>query len=184
VPSRRCPLPESPREAHETLLADLDGLDPLLLTLSEEELERSDPETRFLIRVYPHLDDIVLLFTLFHDSMGLNDGRNPPHGPRGAALVRELRGEAFELEGAATGLLGFACEEHTNGGVDPDPTVGVCWDSDRLILWRVGIRPDPRWLSTKSARSEEPIMWARGRSSSTCSTGSSGGNRCHHGHHY
>jgi type I restriction enzyme R subunit len=45
-------------EAHETLLADLDGLDPLLLTLSEEALERSDPETRFLIRAYPHLDDI------------------------------------------------------------------------------------------------------------------------------
>lgn len=45
-------------EAHETLLADLDGLDPPLLTLSEEELERSDPETRFLVRAHVHLETI------------------------------------------------------------------------------------------------------------------------------
>ena len=58
-------------------------------------------------------------------------------------------------------LLGFACEEHTNGGVDLDPTVGVCWDADRLNLWRVGVTPDPRWLSTEAARSGERIAWAR-----------------------
>jgi uncharacterized protein len=67
----------------------------------------------------------------------------------------------FDLEEAEMGLLRFACEEHTNGGVDSHPTVGVCWDSDRLNLWRVGIIPDPRWLSTKAARSKERIGWAR-----------------------
>jgi uncharacterized protein len=57
--------------------------------------------------------------------------------------------------------LEFACQEHTNGGVRLDPTVGVCWDSVRLNLWRVGIKPDPRWLSTEAARSEECNVWAR-----------------------
>jgi uncharacterized protein len=104
---------------------------------------------------------LVFLFALFHDSMRLNDNYDPQHGPRGAALARELRGEAFDLEDAEMGLLGFACEEHTNGGVGSDPTVGVCWDADRLNLWRVGRRPDPRLLSTKAARSEERIVWAR-----------------------
>jgi uncharacterized protein len=104
---------------------------------------------------------LVFLFALFHDSMRLNDNYDHLHGPRGAALARELRGEAFDLEDAEMGLLAFACEEHTNGGVGPDPTVGVCWDADRLNLWRVGIRLDPRWLSTKAARSEERIGWAR-----------------------
>ena len=104
---------------------------------------------------------LVFLFALFHDSMRLNDNYDPLHGPRGAALARELCGEAFDLEEAEIGLLGFACEEHTNGGVDTDPTVGVCWDADRLNLWRVGIRPDPRFLSTEAARSEERIVWAR-----------------------
>ncbi len=104
---------------------------------------------------------LVFLFALFHDSMRLNDGRDPLHGARGATLARELRGGAFTLDQERMRLLEFACEEHPNGGVSSDPTVGVCWDSDRLNLWRVGIRPDPRWLSTKSALSEERISWAR-----------------------
>jgi uncharacterized protein len=104
---------------------------------------------------------LVFLFALFHDSMRLNDGHDPLHGPRGAGLARKLRSEAFDLEEAEMGLLGFACEEHTNGGVGSDPTVGVCWDADRLNLWRVGIRPDPRLLSTEAARSAERIAWAR-----------------------
>jgi uncharacterized protein len=105
---------------------------------------------------------VVFLFALFHDSMRFNDGHDPLHGPRGAALARELRGGAFDLEDAEMGLLGFACEEHTNGGVGSDPTVGVCWDADRLNLWRVGIRPVPRLLSTEAARNGGRIVWARG----------------------
>ena len=103
---------------------------------------------------------LVFLFALFHDSMRLNDNYDPLHGPRGAALARKLRGEAFDLEYAEMSLLAFACEEHTNGDVSSDPTVGVCWDADRLNLWRVGIRPNPRFLSTEAARSEERIAWA------------------------
>ncbi|HEV2741989.1 MAG TPA: hypothetical protein VGV91_02430 [Rubrobacter sp.] len=104
---------------------------------------------------------LVFLFALFHDSMRFNDGHDPQHGPRGAALARELRGGAFDLGEAEMGLLGFACEEHTNGGVGSNPTVGACWDADRLNLWRVGIRPDPRLLSTGAARNGGRIKWAR-----------------------
>ena len=105
---------------------------------------------------------LMFLFALFHDSMRLNDNYDPLHGPRGAALATELRGEAFDLEDAEMDLLAFACEEHTNGGVGPNLNVGVCWDADRLNLWRVGITPDPRFLSTEAARSEERIAWAHG----------------------
>ncbi len=105
---------------------------------------------------------LVFLFALYHDSMRLNDSHDPLHGPRGAALAGELRGEAFDLDDANMDLLGFACEEHTNGGVDPNPSVGACWDADRLNLWRVGIRPDPRLLSTGAARNGGRIAWARG----------------------
>jgi uncharacterized protein len=104
---------------------------------------------------------LVFLFALFHDSMRLNDNYDPMHGPRGAALAKELRGETFEIEDAEMELLGFACDEHTNGDVGSDPTVGMCWDADRLNLWRVGRRPDPRLLSTQAAKSEERIAWAR-----------------------
>ena len=37
----------------------------------------------------------------------------------------------------------------------------MCWDADRLNLWQVVIRPDPRLLSTEAARSEERIARAR-----------------------
>ncbi len=104
---------------------------------------------------------LVFLFALFHDSMRLNDGHDPRHGPRGAELAGELRGGPFDLDDAKMDLLGFACEEHTNGGVDPNPSVGACWDADRLNLWRVGIRPDPRLLSTGAARNGGRIKWAR-----------------------
>ena len=115
-----------------------------------------------LLRRTPGADaPLVFLFALFHDSMRLNDGHDPLHGPRGAQLARKLRGEAFYLDDARMGLLELACDEHTGGGISPDPTVGVCWDADRLNLWRVGIRPDPRFLSTEAARSEERILWAR-----------------------
>jgi uncharacterized protein len=104
---------------------------------------------------------LVFLFALLHDSMRFNDNHDPLHGPRGAALAAELRGKVFDLDDAGMDLLELACKEHTSGGVTSDPTVGVCWDADRLNLWRVGIRPNPLWLSTTAARSEERIGWAR-----------------------
>ena len=104
---------------------------------------------------------LVFLFALFHDSMRFNDSFDPMHGPRAAVLARELRGGAFDLGEEEMDLLAFACEEHTNGGLSKDHTVGVCWDADRLNLWRVGFEPDPRFLSTQAARSKERITWAR-----------------------
>ena len=103
---------------------------------------------------------LVFLFALFHDSMRFNDSFDPMHGPRAAVLARELRGGPFDLGEEEMGLLAFACEEHTNGGLSEDPTVGVCWDADRLNLWRVGFEPDPLFLSTGAARGEERIAWA------------------------
>jgi uncharacterized protein len=98
---------------------------------------------------------LVFLFALFHDSI------DPMHGPRAAVLARDLRGGPFDLGNEEMDLLAFACEEHTNGKLGRDQTVGVCWDADRLNLWRVGFEPDPSFLSTEAARSKERIAWAR-----------------------
>jgi uncharacterized protein len=49
--------------------------------------------------------------------------------------------------------LKFAIEHHNNGLVSEDPTIGVCWDADRLDLPRVGIKPVADMLSTPHARS-------------------------------
>ena len=100
--------------------------------------------------------EVVGLFALFHDSMRVNDGRDPDHGRRGSALARELAGllplEQWQLEQLTT-----ACDGHTDGFVSDDPTVGACWDADRLDLPRVGIQPTARLLSTVAARARAAL---------------------------
>jgi hypothetical protein len=54
-----------------------------------------------------------------------------------------------------------ACKLHTEAERSSDPTLGVCWDSDRLNLWRVGVQPSIRFLSTVPAWEPSRIEWTR-----------------------
>ncbi len=45
------------------------------------------------------------------------------------------------------------CRIHNGGMPQSDPTLAVCLDADRLDLRRVGITPDPEYLSTPTAKS-------------------------------
>ena len=102
---------------------------------------------------------VIFLFALLHDSMRESDGRDPEHGPRAAALAGALHAEGV-LPATAVQLetLQYACFEHTNGLVSDDPTVGCCWDADRLDLPRVWIEPDPALLSTPRAHEGPPDL--------------------------
>ncbi|MFN8185462.1 MAG: hypothetical protein U0R69_00135 [Gaiellales bacterium] len=103
---------------------------------------------------------LALLFALFHDSRRENDDEDPGHGVRGAALAACLHGRAFELTVPGLATLIEACARHTDGEVSDDPSIGLCWDADRLNLWRVGKEPDPRRLSTVAARNPAAIAAA------------------------
>jgi uncharacterized protein len=95
---------------------------------------------------------LAFLFGLLHDTRRANEGVDPQHGPRAAAFARELYGEGLpSLAPPELARLARAIELHAAGRVDDDPTTGVCWDADRLHLPRVGIRLDPRLLSTRVA---------------------------------
>ena len=59
-------------------------------------------------------------------------------------------------------LLTQACARHADGLTSADPTIGACWDGDRLNLWRCGVAPARRLLSTAAARSAEVHDWSRG----------------------
>ena len=145
--------------------------------LIEEALERSNrPDSRDhgvhhwqlvavvgaeLIPLVPGADlEIVFCFALFHDSKRENEYVDPGHGKRGGQLAAEL------LEGR--GLLGdeqleklvYACHHHTGARTSEDPTIGACWDSDRLNLWRVAIEPDPKFMSTSPGHDPARIKWA------------------------
>ncbi len=95
---------------------------------------------------------VVRLFAIFHDVCRLNDSVDDEHGARGAALAAHLRGEYFALSDARFAQLHDACTWHTAGHLSDDPTIGACWDADRLDIWRVGYTPHERFMSTDHAR--------------------------------
>lgn len=96
--------------------------------------------------------DVVRLFAMFHDSRRLRDGTDHGHGARGAELAASWRGLFFHLPDDRFELLRYACVWHTDQKHHLDPTIGTCWDADRLDLGRVGIKPDPHWMSTPFGR--------------------------------
>jgi uncharacterized protein len=113
---------------------------------------------------------VVSLFAIFHDACRENDGYDPDHGPRGAALAGILLEGRLETTAVQREQLRRACELHTFGlpQSDQDITVLTCWDADRLDLARVGVTPDPFQLCTEPARSDELISWAVALSLSGC----------------
>jgi uncharacterized protein len=117
-----------------------------------------------LARRTPRADlELVLLFAFAHDTRRWHDGHDPDHGRRAAAAVRELAAAGvLALEPARFRLLCRACAGHADGFTSADPTVGACWDADRLNLWRVGLAPSLGMLSTAAARSAEVYAWSRG----------------------
>jgi uncharacterized protein len=118
---------------------------------------------------------VVFAFGLLHDTRRENDSRDPGHGPRAAAFARELHRDGdLPLDAERLELLCLALELHADGHVSAHPTVGTCWDADRLHLSRLGHHfvLDPNLLSTAAARTldaqaaavarrEQPISWER-----------------------
>ena len=101
---------------------------------------------------------VVRLFAWFHDSCRVNEWTDPEHGKRGADYALKLRGTLFDLEDEALERLVYACTWHTDKDHSEDPTIGACWDADRLRLaWERGV--DESYFSTMTglelARSSE-----------------------------
>lgn len=114
-----------------------------------------------LAECVPAVDlEVLELFAVFHDSRRVNDAVDDGHGKRGAELALSLHGKLFDLSQERLDLLIKACTDHTAGEKSSHPTIAVCWDSDRLDLWRVGIYPKIECMSTEEARKTEVIKWA------------------------
>jgi uncharacterized protein len=113
-----------------------------------------------LARQVPGADALVVfLFGLLHDTMRENDGWDPEHGRRAATLAEELVADGLlSLGPVQISMLSEACERHADGEITSDPTIGVCWDADRLNLWRVRTTPDPTLMSTAPAKRTEWII--------------------------
>ena len=97
---------------------------------------------------------IVRLFAVLHDSNRHNESWDPEHGARAADWARALSESAtlFHLDAVRLELLCDAMVRHDKGQTSADPTIGTCWDADRLDLPRVGIRPATRFMSTAEGK--------------------------------
>ncbi len=116
-----------------------------------------------LCELTPEADrELVLYFAMLHDSMRETDGLDPDHGARAAELAERLH-ESGDLDLAEDRLatLEEALTYHDKGQTSADPTIGACWDSDRLNLWRVGITPEASLMSTEGGRSLAGTEWSK-----------------------
>jgi len=125
---------------------------PESLVHGPDHWRRVERNARILVRSTGGDETVARLFALFHDSRREDDGWDRDHGARGAALAAEWRGKLIVLGDDQFTLLHYACTWHTAGEHHSDPTIGACWDADRLDLGRIGVRPDPRRMSTALAR--------------------------------
>jgi uncharacterized protein len=111
---------------------------------------------------------ILAWFAFLHDSQRHNDGFDPEHGRRAADFAVHLQRQGV-IDDLAPREFEHLCEAmllHSDGHTVADAAILACWDSDRLDLARVGIRPHPSRLCTDAARMpsviDEAVRMARG----------------------
>ena len=96
---------------------------------------------------------VIGLFAYLHDSCRIDDGEDLYHGKRAADWIETLRGTYLkDVSNEEIELLQEACCLHTTELKTGNPTIDACFDSDRLVLWRVGIIPDPARLATEKGK--------------------------------
>jgi len=98
--------------------------------------------------------EVARLFAALHDCKRQDEEEDTGHGRRAAEFAQELFDKGMlDIDPEQFSTLKFAIKHHNGGSVSSDPTIGVCWDADRLDLPRVGINPVANMLSTPHARS-------------------------------
>ena len=102
-----------------------------------------------LAAVIPDCDQIVVqAFGPLHDCRRTTDGADQEHGARAAEFARKLHRQGeLPLTSDQMEKLTFACFHHDQGMTSADPTIGICWDADRMDLIRVGILPERKFFS-------------------------------------
>lgn len=119
-----------------------------------------------LARRTPGADPVIIeAFALLHDACRVDENRDLGHGERAADFARSLHYSGhLALTDAPLDILAEACAGHEHGQVSTDPTIGCCWDADRLDLARLERPPIEKYLSTQAAREArvQRDAWRRG----------------------
>ena len=105
---------------------------------------------------------VVRWFAALHDSYREDDSDDMGHGPRAAEGLKNLPESINSLSESQLQLLEYAIKHHTDGVTSDDPTIGTCWDADRLDLARCNVTPSPAYMSTDKGRelAESGELWS------------------------
>ncbi|HVU67396.1 MAG TPA: hypothetical protein VHD63_09725 [Ktedonobacteraceae bacterium] len=104
---------------------------------------------------------VVLLFAVFHDAMRCDDGDDWEHGQRASELVHQMAARHLRsLSRKQEDMLATACLLHNRRMPSAHPTIGTCFDADRLNYPRGGTSLDTSQLSTSAARDPHMIAWS------------------------
>jgi uncharacterized protein len=95
---------------------------------------------------------VVRLIAFLHDSCRQDDGADLDHGPRAAEMLDRIVPKVFAIDPGRFDLLKEAIRLHTTGQTTNEPTIGTCWDADRLDIGRVAMTPSERYMSTEAGR--------------------------------
>lgn len=112
-----------------------------------------------IAKVTPGADMMVCrLFAILHDTQRVNEDEDKLHGTRAARFIKSLhdQGQLSVIDDEQLNKLLYACVNHTKGQTSDDPTIGACWDADRMDLVRVGDAPDTKFFSTKAGKE---LLW-------------------------
>ena len=103
-----------------------------------------------LAEVTPGVDiEVCFLFSMYHDMLRVDENRDKHHGVR---AMKRLMTTPLDLTHYQKAQLLTAIGMHSDGMTSTDPTIGVCWDADRMDLPRVGVIPEARYMSTEAGR--------------------------------
>ena len=91
---------------------------------------------------------VITAFAFLHDCMRTHDGPCEDHGPLAAEFINTFKPDDLGLNPSQWEVLKMACRDHTIGIVSNHPTIGACWDADRLDIMRCGMLPIPDLMST------------------------------------
>lgn len=96
----------------------------------------------------------IAYFSIFHDSRRFNDDYDPEHGLRGAEFFRTFD-RIIKLSNEQKEVIYEACKIHNYQKQSDSLEVGVCLDSDRVDLIRVGITPNNDYLHSIHSKNDD-----------------------------
>lgn len=108
----------------------------------------------YLAERTPGADETVIqLFGFLHDCQRKTEGIDQRHGLRAGEHIKNIRNNLLKgLTDDQFEKLEYAITFHNAGLTDDDPTIGCCWDADRLEIGRVGMRIKKRFMSTEAGK--------------------------------